>query len=162
MPAQVAAEMTGVQDTIKRLRQIDPELRKEFNKDARNIAQPIIIDARNQYGETFLSGMARPWVQNSKPKFPYDAAAAKKGVKFKIDTRRKSGTAIKIQQTDPAAAIIEVAGRKRDNKLGTNLDRFGQPSRFLWPAAERQLAEVTRLMVRLIEQTTDKISKGLK
>lgn len=162
MPARVHAEMTGVKETIKSLRQIDPDLRKQFTKDARVIAQPIIDDARNRYDETFLSGMKREWLQNGKPKFPYTQAAARKGVKFKVDTRKKSGTAIKIQQTDVAASIIEVAGKKRDNKLGNALNRYGQPSRFLWRAAEAKIDQVTRQMTVLIEQVTDRVNRELR
>ena len=162
MVANVRGEITGVKEAIKSLRQIDPELRKQFTKDARAVAQPIIDDARSRYDETFLSGMKREWIQNGNAKFPYSQAKARRGVKFKVDTSRKTGTAIKIQQTDPAAAIIEVAGKKTANKLGNNLNRFGQPSRFLWRAAEQKLNQVTAEMSRLVAEVMERVNREVK
>ncbi len=127
MVANVRGEITGVKEAIKTLRQIDPELRKQFTKDARQVAQPIIDDARNRYDETLLSGMKREWIQNGTAKFPYSQAKARRGVKFKVNTSRKTGTAIKIQQTDPAAAIIEVAGKKTPNRLASRRVSCGGP-----------------------------------
>ncbi len=161
MPAHFAGEIKGAKEAIKSLRQIDPELRKQFTKDAKLIATPIINDAKNAYTETLLSGMARTWTQNGTPKFPYSSGAARRGLKFKVDTSRKAGSAVKIQQKDPAAAIIEVAGKKRPNRLGTSLNRFGQPSRFLWPAAERNQEQVQREMTALIGEVMSRVERDV-
>jgi hypothetical protein len=162
MPAHFAGEIRGAKEAIKSLRQIDPELRKQFTKDAKLVAAPIITDAKNSYSETLLSGMARTWSQNGTPKFPYSSTAARRGLRFKVDTTRKAGSAVKIQQKDPAAAIIEVAGKKRPNRLGTALNRFGQPSRFLWPAAERNQDRVQREMEALIRDVMDRVERDVK
>lgn len=162
MVARFNGEIRGTKEAIKSLRQIDPELRKQFTKDARVVAQPIIDAAKAAYPERLLSGMSRPWAQNGNQKFPYNQTKAQSGVKFKVDTRRKSGSAIKIQQGNAAAAIAEVAGKRRQNVLGENLNKYGKPSRFLWPAAEKNLDAVTRRMTDLVKDVMETVSKELK
>lgn len=162
MVARFNGEIRGTKEAIKSLRQIDPDLRKQFTKDARVVAQPIIDAAKAAYPERLLSGMARPWTQGENQKFPYSQSKAKSGVKFKVDTRRKSGSAIKVQQTNPAAAIADIAGKSNANTLGQNLNRYGRPSRFMWPAAEKNLDAVTRRMTDLVKDVMETVSKELK
>lgn len=161
MTAQTSLEIVGVKDAIKTLRKIDPELRKQFNRDAKAIVDPIIQDARNAYPAQLLSGMTRKWTQRGGQKFPYDQRKAQSGLKFKVDTRARGGAAIKVQQMNPAAAIAEIAGRKTANALGTALDRFGRASRFLWPAAERRLPEVTREMESAVLEVVRRTNREL-
>ena len=35
-------KMSGVKEAVKELRKIDPELRKQFNKDAKAVVRPVI------------------------------------------------------------------------------------------------------------------------
>jgi hypothetical protein len=113
--------LVGVEDAIKQLRRIDPELRKQFNRDAKNIAAPAITTAQQNYPELPLSGMARQWQSKGRILFPYVAAKARRGAKVKVDTSRKTSNVILIQPTDPGAVIFETAGRKTNNILGRNL-----------------------------------------
>lgn len=161
MSATASTEVVGVKEAIKTLRKIDPELRKQFNKDAREIVRPVIEAAKNAYPRTLLSGMERKWSVRDVPKFPYSQTKARSGLKFKVDTRAKGGAAIKVQQKDVAASIAEVAGRRTVNPLGTALDRFGRASRFLWPAAEKQLPAVTRQMEAAVLDVIRRTNKEL-
>jgi hypothetical protein len=113
--------LVGVEDAIKALRKIDPELRKQFNRDAKDIAAPAIQAAQNAYPEMPLSGMARQWQSKGRILFPYVAAKARRGAKVKVDTSRKTRNVILIQQADPGAVIFETAGRRTSNVLGRNL-----------------------------------------
>ena len=113
--------LVGVEDAIKALRKIDPELRKQFNRDAKDIAQPAIVEAQRNYPEIPLSGMARQWQSKGRVLFPYVAAKARRGAKVKVDTSRKTSNVILIQQTDPGAIIFETAGRRTNNILGRSL-----------------------------------------
>lgn len=162
MPAGFNGQIRGTKEAIKSLRQIDPDLRKQFTKDARVVAQPITDAVKAAYPEKLLSGMSRPWTQGENQKFPYNQTRAKGGVKLKVDTRRKSGSAIKVQQTNAAAAIADIAGKGRANTLGENLNRYGRPSRFMWPAAEKNLDAVTRRMADLVKDVMETVSKELK
>lgn len=161
MSAGVTTEIVGVKDAIKSLRKIDPELRKQFTRDAKAIVAPIIEDAKGRYPAKLVSGTDRNWSQRGNKKFPYSQREAQRGLKFKVDTRAKNGTAIKVQQMNPAAAIAEIAGRKNANPLGTALDRYGRASRFLWPAAERRLPEVSREMEKAVMDVIRTVNKEL-
>ena len=107
-----SVEVSGVKSAIKELRKIDPELRKQFNKDAKEVVRPVIEAAKRNYPATFLSGMSRAWTQGGKPKFPYSQSKAKSGVRLKVDTRGKAVSIINVAQNNPAAAIIDMAGKK--------------------------------------------------
>jgi hypothetical protein len=107
-----SVEMSGVKSAIKELRKIDPELRKQFNKDAKAVVRPVIDAAKGNYPSEFLSGMSRPWTQNGVARFPYVQTKAKSGVKLKVDTRGKAVSIISILQNNPAAAIVDMAGKK--------------------------------------------------
>lgn len=151
-------QVQGARETIVALNRLDRELRKEFNKDARKLAKPIIDEAKRRYKTVPLSGMSRNWSQRGKPKFPFTVPAARRGVQFKIDTskRMKIGPGrvvgiVSVKQTNPAAVIFDMAGKASSNNLSTNLTaRFGGPSRVMWPAAEQQLPSVQRAMRQLV------------
>lgn len=160
MTVNTRTEIVGAKDAIKALRKIDPELRKQFNRDAKAIVQPIIDDAKKAYPAQLLSGMTRKWTQRGNQKFPYDVRKAQRGLKFKADTSRRAGSVIRVTQMDPAASIIEFAG-KNPNALGDRLDAWGRPGRFLWPAAERQLPKVTAEMEQAVLDAVRRVSKEL-
>lgn len=159
MAVSTRTEIVGAKEAIKALRKIDPELRKQFNRDAKAIVAPIIDDAKNNYPQSLLSGMQRRWTQRGNQKFPYDAAKARKGLKFKVDTSRRGGSTIRVQQMDPAASIIEFAGKKTANRLASGLDKFARPARFMWPAAEKQLPRVTAEMEKAVLDVVRRANK---
>ena len=144
MTAAVRTEFVGVANAVKSLRKIDPDLRKQFTRDVKQITRPIVTAAQNSYPTEYLSGMTRRWAPRGRPVMPYDARKAKSGVQTKVDTRRGAHAVIAVVQRDAAASIVEVAGKRNANPLGTALDRFGKPSRVMWPAAERNLPAVER------------------
>lgn len=162
MTATASAQVVGANEAIRSLRKIDPDIRKQFNRDIKQILQPVIQDAQAAYPAQVLSGMERKWQQRGTDKFPYNQAKAKRGVRPKIDTSRKTTAVIKVQQVDPAAAIVEVAGRKTGNPLGRSLDRvIGKASRIMWPAAERNLPKVTREVESAVLAAVRQVQKEL-
>ena len=165
MTATARTEVVGAKEAIKALRKIDPELRKQFTRDAKAITAPVIDAAKKAYPsvEQVPSGLKRNWAQRGNAKFPYSPQAAARGLKFKVDTSKKSASVIKIQQVNPAAIIIEVSGKKNANPLGAALDRtIGQPSRILWPAVEAQLPQVTDEMEKAVLDAVARVNKELR
>ena len=165
MTATARTEIVGAKEAIKALRKIDPELRKQFNRDAKEITRPVIDAAKKAYPtiEGVPSGLKRNWAQRGATKFPYSQQAAARGLRFKVDTSKKSASVIKIQQVNPAAVIIEVAGKRNANPLGAALDRtVGQPSRILWPAMEAQLPQVTSEMEKAVLDAVSRVNKELR
>ena len=162
-----SVEVSGVKSAIKELRKIDPELRKQFNKDAKEVVRPVIEAAKRNYPATLLSGMSRAWTQGGKPKFPYSQSKAKSGVRLKVDTRGKAVSIINVAQNNPAAAIIDMAGKKGgDSRRGevfiANLtEKAGRPSRVMWPAFESNETQVQFAMVQLINSVMERVDKEI-
>ena len=59
-------EVLGVKEMLRELREIDPEARKQFAKDAKAIASPIIVEAQSRYPQQALSGMRYAWKQRGR------------------------------------------------------------------------------------------------
>jgi len=71
MTATASIDIVGAKEAIKALGKIDKDLRKQFNADAKQIAQPLVFLAASRYPDTPLSGMSRTWTQVGKKLFPY-------------------------------------------------------------------------------------------
>lgn len=157
-------EVIGIKETIKELRSLDPELRKQFNRDAKKVAEPIINEAKSRYPDKYLSGMARAWSQRGRKLFPYTQRDAQRGVVFKIDTGRRATSILTIIQKNPAAAIVDMAGKAGGtNAQGTRFIRalFGQPSRVMWPAAESKQDQVTDAMMELVKEAAQQVENRI-
>lgn len=156
-------QIRGLKEAAKTLRQIDPEMRKVFNKNVREIARPVTDAAKANYTDALIpSGTRRNWQQGGRPKFPFVASKARSGVKVKIDTRARSRSAIKIVQTNPAAAIQEFAGTKTNNSLGRAFNNKSRPpARVMWPAAELHLPQVQDNLVDYLKEVEDTINREL-
>jgi len=152
--------LVGVEDAIKALRKIDPELRKQFNRDAKDIAEPAVTDAQRAYPEMPLSGMERQWKAKGRTLFPYVATKARRGTKVKVDTSRKTRNVILIQQTDPGAVIFETAGRRTDNALGRSLGVVApNTTRVLSRAVEANRARLEAGFERLVRDVMRTVNK---
>ena len=150
-------EVIGVKQMLQDLRQIDPEARKQFAKDAKQIASPIVVAAQAQYPQQTLSGMRYRWMQNGRQLFPWDQRKARRGIQVKVDAGRKKDGVVTIIQKDPAAAIYDIAGRGKQNRLGDALTAFaGNPSRVMWPSAEAHITDVQAEMTRRLSKLQPK------
>jgi len=152
MSAELRTEFVGAADAIKALRKIDPDLRKQFTKDVKQIAQPIVSAAQNAYPAEYLSGMTRKWAPRGRPIMPYSQKKARSGVQARVDTKRGATAVIAVVQRDAAATIIDMAGKRNANPLATALDRFGKPSRVMWRAYERTSLDIQFELRQLIDK----------
>ena len=149
-------QIEGVKEAVRALRKIDPEMRKTFNANVKAVVEPMTSAMQSNYDDMrFPSGTKRKWSQNplgakSRKLNPLTAAAARRGVKVKIDTNRKSGAAFTVMQTNVGATIFDLASNS--TPLGRAFTRkFGKtPSRVMWPNAEVHLPDVRENLVYLI------------
>ena len=161
-------EIEGVKEAVRALRKIDPEMRKTFNANVKAVVAPMTSAMQSNYDDMrFPSGTKRKWGTQAvgakaRKINPLTAASARRGVKVKIDTGRKSGAAFTVMQTNPGAAIFDMAGN------GTPLGRaftakFGRSSsRVMWPNAEVHLDDVRENLVELIQEIEQDISRELQ
>jgi mRNA-degrading endonuclease RelE of RelBE toxin-antitoxin system len=162
-------EVRGAKEALKELRKLEPELRKQFTKDAKRIAGPIVDEAKGKYPSAWLSGMAQGWkAKSGRTLFPYDKSKAVRGVTIRTSTSRRKNQVVAIVQKDPAASIVDMAGKRggsgpRGKAFVDNLTaRFGQPSRVMWPAAEGKLEQVQAEMRDALEQVAQRTNRELK
>ena len=160
MTATASVEIVGAKEAIKALGKIDKDLRKQFNADAKQIAQPLVSLASAQYPDTPLSGMNRNWTQGNKRIFPYTKAKAIKGLKVKFSTRRNDANVIYVTQSDPGAVVFETAGRGKTTLLSENLR--ARTARILWPAAEQALPSITAELRALVLRVITMVNQELK
>jgi hypothetical protein len=161
MTVETRTEFVGLQDAIKSLKKIDPEFRKEFNRNAKDIVKPLIDEARSKYPAMPLSGMKYGWTQRNRSLFPWTLSKVKSGVKFKTSTRRNTSSVLYVTQSDPGAAIFEIAGQA--NPSGTfNKNLRAKANRVLWPTFEKRQGEIERGLSELVKDAMQIVEKELR
>ena len=151
-------EVKGAKEAIVSLRKIDPEYRKDFNREAKNIAAPLVADAKALYPEMPLSGMAKLWTNNGRELLPWTVSKVRSGVKLKTSTRKNASSVLYITQANPAGAIFEVAGKANPGKT-FNKNLRAKKSFILWPTADKHLPDVQRGLIKLVEDVMEKVDR---
>jgi len=139
-------EVIGVKATLTALRNLDPELRKEFTRQIKSVVAPMVNDAKSAYPVMPISGMARAWSQGGVAKFPWDHAKARQGVKVKTSTRKNKNSVVYVTQANPAGAIFELASA--GNSLGAGIR--SRNSRVRWPTYDRHAAGIEAGVKKLV------------
>jgi hypothetical protein len=161
MPVNTNFVVAGVADAVRQLNTIEPKLRKKFEAEISDIAEPALSQARQAYRFVPLSGLERKWAGpavRGRQVAPLTLEKARDGLKVKLDTRRKATSTILIQQTDPGWAIFETAGRKTSNRLGDSLGPLGSGKTRLFgrvvyavkPQIEEKVAKHTLKVVNAV------------
>lgn len=156
-------EVLGIRDAVKTLKKLEPEVFKEFRKEAVTALKPITLDAQatlNNAGPAPLSGMARKWSVRGRQIFPYVQTRAVRGVK--VSLRPSKAAFLTVQQKDASGAIFDIAGRSSNNRLGQALDKYGKASRSMWPAADAKENEVRRNLADLVAGVAAKTETRLR
>jgi hypothetical protein len=160
----VTVELQGVKETLKALQRLDPELRKEFNRNARTIAKPAMDAAKAKYTTLPLSGFRRRWQSRGRDLSPKTIGRFRSGVTFRVDTTKKRESVFVIRQTNALAEITDMAGRRTP---GNPLDRslrlasWGSPSRVMWPAVESKVSEIQGALSELVAAASETINREL-
>lgn len=161
--AKTSIQVTGVKESLKTLRKTEPEIRRQFNKDARKIVKPIVNEAKQNYPSYVMSGLTKSWIQNGRTIFPYDQKTAQQNIKVKISTAKKATSVIAVVQQNIAAAVLEVAGKRTPNTFSENLSNaWRPPMRAMWPAADDKLPDTQREMVEALDKVQSRINAELR
>jgi hypothetical protein len=164
MTARINVEIVGAKQAIIGLRKVDPELRKAFNRNVKAVVKPVVDAARKEYPQMPLSGMKRRWTPAGRGVqiFPYNQAAARKGLVYKIDTSRKATALIKIQQKNAAAVAFEVTGKGGSTGFSRRLSAFSGPAiRVMWPTYMKHEKEVLAEIEKLVLEASRIVEKEL-
>jgi hypothetical protein len=166
MSVEMSTQVAGINDAIRSLNKIEPGLRKQFNNDARIIAQPATNAVKNAYKFVPLSGMERKWAGpavKGRKVFPFTLAKARRGVDVVFNTDRRSLGVINIVQRDAGTAIFETAGRKTQNPLGDSLgDLSPGRTRLIGPVVYSKRREIEDGMRDLALKIVNRVNKDFR
>jgi hypothetical protein len=157
-------QVKGVGETLRELGKINPALKRELNKDIRNILKPLLADI-NQSIPTSppLSGMAH----NGRTGW-----SNRKNSVIKIDSRKPRRNLneprmsvpvniVRITTKGAPVAIVDMAGKgggtvsKREPKYQRPMFASlltGEPSRFMWAKAADSLSMIEQEMNDTIQR----------
>jgi len=140
----VSIEVNGLNDALRIMRSIDPQLRRQVDKEMKAIIGADIVPfARRLYPATDRIGNWGDW------RYGYDQKQVQRGVKVSLKTTGKANqvAGYRLTQSTAAGVIFAFAGKETDGRKPTRgngsgnsaafikrLERFGRPSRVLWPA----------------------------
>jgi len=157
-------QVKGVAETLRELGKINPSLKKELNKDIRNILKPLLSEINQSIPSAPpLSGMAH----NGRTGW-----ANRKNSVIKIDTRKPRRNLneprmsvpvniVRITTKGAPVAIVDMAGKGggRVSRREAKYQRpnfasalLGNPSRFMWAKAADSLSMIEREMNDTIER----------
>lgn len=166
-------EVSGLKEALKTINSLDKKVRRQLTKDFENAASPMLQEMKSAIPTAPpLSGFANKsrtqWRKNES-----------KNIKLKLDTRRarnrnlakgaqyESVGTVKIRTMSPALAILDMAGKNgsKSDRGAAMVDgltgRFGNASRFMWPAAERKWQEVEMNLVPVIQKVQSEMTRLL-
>jgi hypothetical protein len=163
---QVSMKVNGINDAIRSLNKIEPGLRRQYQDEARVIAEPAITAVRNAYKFVPLSGMERKWAGpavKGRKVFPFSVAKARKGVNLTFNTDRRTSGVINIVQRDAGTAIFETAGRKDRNPLGDSLGPLSPGrTRLIGPVVYSQRDNLERVIGDLANRIVARVQRELR
>lgn len=167
---------------LRELKAIDPEMRKQFTKDAKRIAAPVSAAIKSALPSVApLSGMNEPGRLGWDVGVPHDKTI----LKFKGTRSRDRAVTplLSVWVMSPVVAMIDMAGRgggkerglsreyvsrgkKRRHKLNgqgrsmiTHLGRI--PSRYVYPAGERARAAIEKELQTIIEEVAQRFNRRM-
>ena len=158
----MSISVDGLESTLKALQKIQPEVKKQFFKDAKKIVKPAIDEAKGAYRSGYLSGMSRAWAPSGRSIFPWSQGTAVKGVAVVTSLSKKQDAVLTIVQKDAAAAIFDMAGKRTTNPLGNALNAFQTPSRVMWRAYENNAGPIETEMKQSVDEVMARVSQLTK
>jgi len=159
-------EIQGLESTLKHLQQIQPEVKKEFFRNAKKILKPAVAEAKALYptdptqesGGELPSGLSRNWKPGGRPLFPYLQSKAEAQVKIETSLSKKKDAVLTIVQKDGAASVIDYAGTKTPNPLGIALNRWASKPRVMWRAYENNAGRIESEMQSSCDEVMKRIT----
>ena len=149
-------KVDGINDAIRSLNKIEPGLRRQYQDEARTIAEPALTAVRNAYKFVPLSGMERKWAGpavRGRKVFPFSLAKARRGVNLTFN----------IVQRDAGTAIFETAGRKNGNPLGDSLGPLSPGrTRLIGPVVYSQRDNLERVIGDLANRIVARVQRELR
>ena len=166
----------GYNEFKKILKEVDPDLRKEMDREIRSFITPVSTLAKSLVPQTVMRNWRKPtrasssrWAERG-----WDQAEVVKGIRVRQGGKRSKGAATssawKIQNTSPAGAIYETAGRRSAGEgiagqafVAAITLRGGRASRLIWRAWDDSGGDkaITRDVVDTINKYENELQRRL-
>ena len=162
----------GYNEFKKILKQADPDLRKQMDKEIRSFLNPVSSLAKTKVPGSVLSG----WTPEAEGSGKWSAKAwdqskVVRGIGIRQGGARKRGSATsaawRITNANAAGAIYELAGLKSKGKTPAGrtfvemlMKRGGRPSRLIWKAWDEKGGE--RVITRDIAEVVSTYERELQ
>jgi len=165
----MSISVDGLESTLKALKKVQPEVQKQFFKDAKKILKPVVDEAKKlyPYGDptkkngAWPSGISRTWAPGGRGLFPYVQSAAVRGISVKTSLSKKKDAVLTIVNKDAAASIVEFAGTN-PNALSRALDGWGNKPRVMWRAYENNAGQVETERKQSVDEVMAQINQLTK
>jgi hypothetical protein len=174
----VAGEVRGVKEALRIIGSVDKQARRDITKEYKTIVKPVIDDAKqNVPRQAPISGWARNWTTKSGFKMlPWQGDIGAKMIKPKLNGRKvreygghvQNLAVMSITWTGMVDTVFDIAGRgsvpdTRGQQMTKALsERFGKPSRVIWPAWERNADKVEKEIAQLIDKIMSDAKRALE
>lgn len=169
----LSMQLTGLHEVAKTLKTLDNDLIKRARKDLRTGARPV-ADAvkQNIPTEAPLRGM----IHNGRTAWKPSGVKVTVRTNFSKKAQRQgyslvsivAGSRAKYAQGSASFQIADMAGRKAKGRTKSGqamirkLNSSGRASRYVYPAAERQIPYVTDVVRGTINKLASDYNKKLK
>jgi hypothetical protein len=167
------SRVTGVADTVRILNKLDKQIVKDARKDLRSGAQPVADAIKSNIpNQAPLRGM----IHNGRTSWKPSGVTAKVKTNFSKKAQRNETSLVSIvvgakgKNATGAAAfqISDMAGRKARGKTKSGkaminkLNSIARASRYVYPAAERELPYVINQVEGTIKGLSTSLNNELK
>jgi hypothetical protein len=157
-------QMKGVAETMRDLGKINPSLKRELNKDIRNVLKPMLNEINQSIPSSPpLSGMAHNgrtgWgnrknaqikIDNRKPRRALNATTTSVPVNIVRITTKGAPVAIADMAGKSGGTVSRREPKYQRPNFGQALS--GDPSRYMWKNAEKMIGSVEREMTDTIKR----------
>ena len=159
-------QVQGLESTLKALQKIQPEVKKQFFKDAKKILRVAVDEAKSLYPAEdatknnggLPSGLSRAWAPGGRSLFPYSQEKPVAGVKIETSLSKKKDAVLTIVNKDGAASVIDYAGLNNNNALGRALNGLASRPRIMWRAYENNAGKIEAEMKLSVDDVMSRIN----
>lgn len=184
MAIDITTEVRGLRETLLELKQVQPTLYKELVSDMNRLTGPLQAGVMQRIpSDLRMKGFRH------RGRTAWNKGAIKS--QAKVSTRKPRGNTptslVKLVFSSPSLEIADMAGhrnsRKRKNAMSRQyrkngremrhrlngqgaemigrLNSNGAPSRFVWPAVERQEGRIREAVLQSMEQASEVVNRNL-
>jgi len=171
---EIRGSLKGYNEFKKAMKDASPQLRKDMDKEIRDILKPVVTNARAAVPAQPLSGWRLGNDRTGPAKMPdWDQATVRKGISIRQGGRRSRGkstqSAWKITNASAAGEVFEVAKKQRTKPSGgvftSALTLYhGNTSRLIWAAWDKAGGEkkLTQDVLDVVKKYEGELERTLR